>query len=532
MKSICLKGGTVYDGSGAEGQPLDVLIRGDAIAALTPHADAPAHSDALTIDCSGCAVAPGFIDVHVHGGTAALHYSLAQSRVAAGVTTEVCGNCGGSPFPLDEQLRQKGQQLLSDTRVEIDWLDAPGYFARAAQAGSSINRAFLVGHGNLRAMTVGYDDRPATPAELDRMARLLAEGIEAGAYGMSSGLIYPPGCYGSTEELIQLANVVARYGGLYASHIRGEGVRLLESVGEFLSIVEGGGCRGILSHIKTAGPRNWHKIDALIEMLQSAHDRGVPFYCDRYPYLASWTSLDAILLPDWVFDGGREAELKRLRDPAMRERLRRAIVESHGEPDLADRVMIISVANTAFSDVIGMTLTDLARHRNSNPLDAALDLIADDETQTSAVHFSMSEENLKRLLALPFVMVASDSSVRDFEVKPGHSAHPRAFGTPIRFLADYVRDARLMTWGEGIRRLTGLPAEAMGWTRRGRIARDALADIVVFEPDRLADRATYVKPAVAPAGIRHVLVSGELVLRDGEHTGATPGRLIKRGEPE
>ncbi|NLX60522.1 MAG: amidohydrolase family protein [Phycisphaerae bacterium] len=532
MASVWLKGGWVYDGSGADGREADVWIRDGAIAAVTPAGAAATPGDAEVVDCRGCAVAPGFIDIHAHGETAALHHTLAQSRVAAGVTTEVCGNCGGSPFPLDEALRDKGQQLLTDVRVQIDWLDGPGYFARAERAGSSIHRAVLVGHGNLRAMTVGYDDRPATADELDRMAQLLAQGLEAGACGLSSGLVYPPGCYGSTDELIRLARVAARYGGLYASHIRNEGDRLMDAVGEFLAIVEGAECRGILSHVKTAGPRNWHKIDELIHTLRDARDRGVPFYCDRYPYLASWTSLDSILLPDWVFDGGRDAELKRLRDPAMRPKLKQAIVDSHGEPDLADRVMVISVGRETLNDAVGKTLTDLARHRGGgiDPLDAALDLVADDDTQTGAVHFSMSEENLRRLLALPFVMVASDSSVRDFERKPGQSAHPRAFGTPVRFLADYVRDAGLMSWGEGIRRLTGLPAEAMGWTRRGRLAPGAVADVVVFEPERLADRATYVQPIAPPEGIRHVLVAGRFVLRDRQHTGDKPGRLIRRGD--
>jgi N-acyl-D-amino-acid deacylase len=532
MASLWLKGGWVYDGSGADGREADVWIRDGAVAAVTDAGSATVPRDAEVVDCRDCAVAPGFIDIHAHGETAALYHTLAQSRVFAGVTTEVCGNCGGSPFPLDEALRDKNQLEVADLGVRIDWLDGRGYFARAEQAESSIHRAVLVGHGNLRAMTVGYDDRPATAAELDCMARLLAEGLETGACGLSSGLIYPPGCYGSTDELIRLARVAARYGGLYASHIRSEGDRLLEAVGEFLAIVEAAGCRGILSHVKTAGPRNWHKIDALIEMLRAARDRGVPFYCDRYPYLASWTSLDSILLPDWVFDGGREAELKRLRDPALRPTLKQAIRDSHGEPDLADRVMVISVSRPDLGDAVGKTLTQWASYRGGgiDPLDAALDLVVADNTQTGAVHFSMSEENLRRLLALPFVMVASDSSVRDFEHRPGQSAHPRAFGTPVRFLTDYVRDGRLMSWGEGIRRLTGLPAEAMGWKRRGRLVPGAIADVVVFEPDRLADRATYAQPIAPPEGIRHVLVAGRFVLRDRRHTGDKPGRMIRRGD--
>jgi len=531
MTPIRLAGGIVYDGSGADGRPLDVLIEGDAIAGVGPHI-APPSGDTLTVDCTGCAVAPGFIDLHVHGGQAALQYPLAQSRVAAGVTTEMCGNCGGSAFPLDDQLREKGQQLLSEADVVVNWCDAEGYFARAEQVGSSINRAHLVGHGNLRAMTVGYDARPATDSELDRMAGLLADGIASGAWGLSSGLIYPPGCYGTTEELTFLAKVSSRHGGIYASHIRGEGVTLLESVTEFLSIVSGGGCRGILSHVKVSGPGNWPKIDELVETLQAARRRGLDFYCDRYPYLASWTALDSILLPGWVFEGGRDAELARLREPAMRQKLIEAIRAGHPEPDLTRRVMVVSVLDPKFSSAVGLTLADLGKRAGCDPLDAALQLIIDDNGHPSAVSFSMNEENLRRIYGLPFVMVASDSSVRDFDPVPGSSAHPRAFGTPVRFLADYVREAGLMSWGEGLRRLTGLPAEVMGWKRRGRLIEGSLADIVVFQPDKLADRATYVKPAVPPDGIRHVMVAGQFVLCDGRHTGAKPGRIIKRGEAE
>lgn len=531
MSLILLAGGTVYDGSGADGRPLDVLIGGDTILRVAPHIDKPS-GDLLTVDCSGCAVGPGFIDLHVHGGQAALQYPLAQSRVAAGVTTEMCGNCGGSAFPLDDRLREKGAQLLADPEVAVDWYDAAGYFARAEQVGSSINRAHLVGHGNLRAMTVGYDARQATQAELDRMAELLTAGLEAGAWGLSSGLIYPPGCYGSTEELTFLAKVSARHGGLYASHIRGEGATLLDSVNEFLSIVEHSGCRGILSHVKVSGPDNWPKIDQLIETLQAARRRGIDFYCDRYPYLASWTALDSILLPTWVFDGGRDAELARLRDPTLRQKLIDAIRSDHPEPDLAERVMVVSVLDPEFSDCAGRTLSELGKLFGCDPLEAALKLIIDDNGHPSAVHFSMNDQNLRRIYGLPFVMVASDSSVRDFDDSPGGSAHPRAFATPVRFLADYVREAGLMSWAEGIRRLTGLPAEVMGWKRRGRVAEGALADIVVFEPDKLADRATYIKPAVPPEGIRQVLVAGQFVLCDGRHTGAKPGRIIKRGAPE
>jgi N-acyl-D-amino-acid deacylase len=531
MTQTILKGGLVYDGTGTDGVATDVLITDGQVAAVGDNLAARAPG-AETVDCSGLAVAPGFIDMHGHSDFSILAFPQAESRVAAGVTTEVAGNCGISPFPLGGQLTERRRLHVVSMGVDPTWITPAEYYEALAATGSSINMAFLVGHGNLRAVTIGYDDRKATPADMQQMQRLLIEGLDAGAYGMSTGLIYPPGCYAPTEEIVELARVVGRRHGIYASHIRGEGRTLLESVREFLTIVEQSGCRGQLSHMKTVGPTNWYKIDELIALVTDARRRGLEVYADRYPYLASHTGLDSLMFPDWVVEGGIQAELARLTDPSLRDAIRRGRAEARPEPDWDDRLRICGCSTAKNAPLAGLSIRELAERWNTDPLEAAIRLLVEEQTCVTAIHFGMSEDNLRRIYALPFVMPASDSGVRNLNTDGHSKPHPRAFGTPVRFLATYVRDQGLMPWGEGIRRVTGLPAEVMGWQRRGRLAEGTAADVVVFSREELADRATYTEPVAAPAGIRHVMVAGQFVLRDGRHTGARPGRVIRKGEPE
>lgn len=531
MSQILLWNALVYDGSGAEGVRQDVLIDSGAVAEMVPRMASPG-SATETLDCESLAVAPGFIDMHGHSDFAILAAPLAESRVLAGVTTEVAGNCGMSAFPLGGELTQRRRQQLWSLGVDPDWTDAAGYAARLATRGTSMNVAALVGHGNLRALTIGFGGRRATDAEIQEMARLLEEGLDAGAYGMSTGLIYPPGCYAPTEEIVALAKVVGRRGGLYASHMRGEGTRLLDSVEELLTIVRESGCRGIISHMKVSGPANWGKIDRLVEMVDAARAEGLDVVADRYPYIASHTGLDSTIFPDWVVEGGLDAEMARLRDLSMRDRLREALRRARPEPDWADRVCISGCTTKANASLAGLSVRQVADRWGTDPFEAAVRLLVEEETRVTAINFAMNEDNLRRILRLPYVMAASDSAVRGLRSGGESKPHPRGFGTPARFLGQYVRDEGLMSWGEGIRRLTGLPAEVMGWTRRGRLVPGAAADVVVFDPEEIRDTATYEEPASTPAGIRHVLVAGEFVVRDGRHTGATPGKWIRRGEPE
>ena len=526
-----IRGGSVLDGEGGPSRA-DVEICGDRIGRIAPDLQ-PAAGD---VDASGLFISPGFIDIHCHSEFSAFVYPRAESKVLSGVTTDVSGNCGASPFPLVGEFHARRSEEWAPYGLAIDWRTPAEFYARAEAAPSSVNRAVLAGHGAIRAAVIGYADRRATAAERLRMRRLLDEAIEAGAWGLSSGLIYPPGCYADVEELADLARGAAEAGGFYSSHIRSEGDGLLEAVDEFIQVCRSSGVRGQLSHLKASGAANWPKMGDAIRRLRAARADGLAVAADRYPYLASMTDLDALLLPGWAVEGGRDEELARLADPATRARLAAHVFSRHPEPDYFERVLVASVSPGGSQEPAGKTLRQLADAAGRAPVDVAFDLIIEHHTQVTATYFSMSEENLRDVLAEPYVAIGSDASLRRLPPSPdgdaqGGLAHPRAYGTSARFLGTYVRDAGLMSWPQGIRRLTSLPADIVGLVDRGRIREGAWADLVVFDKREIADLATYRRPWIPPAGIRHVFVNGQRVVADGRHTGAMPGRVLKRGGP-
>jgi N-acyl-D-amino-acid deacylase len=526
-----IRGGTLLDSEGGL-RRADLGVRDGRIKCIVPSLPAGPRGD---LDAAGLTVVPGFIDIHCHSEFSAFVYPRAESKVLAGVTTDVSGNCGASPFPLVGEFRARRQAEWEPYGLTIDWDSAQQYYARAEAAASSINRAMLVGHGAIRTAVVGYVDRPTTDDERRRMRKLLAEALDAGAFGMSSGLIYPPGCYKNVtvETLADLCRVVAGAGGFYASHIRGEGDRLLEAVDEFLAVVRQSGVRGQLSHLKASGEANWPKMTEAIRRLRVARAAGLAVTADRYPYLASMTDLDSLLLPNWAVEGTREQELARLADPATRRRLIEEIRTRHPEPQYAERILVASVRPGAPQTAVGKNLRQLGEAAGRDPLEVAFDLIIEHAAQTSAIAFTMCEENLRAVLAEPYVAIGSDAGLRrvpeNLDNVPGGLAHPRAYGTPARFLGTYVREAGLMDWREGIRRLTSLPADIVGLWDRGRLEVGAWADLVVFDRQAIADRATYERPWVPPAGIHHVFVNGQRVVADGRHTGAMPGIVLRRG---
>ena len=527
-----IRGGTLLDADCL--LRADLRVRRGRIARIGSRlAPGPASGgSARDLDATGLTVSPGFIDLHCHSEFAAFVYPRAESKVLAGVTTDVSGNCGASPFPLVGEFRERRRQEWRAKGLALDWETAADYYRRAESAPSSVNRALLAGHGAVRAAVVGYADRPTDSAERAQMRRLLAEALEAGAFGLSSGLIYPPGCYADVEELADLARAVAEAGGYYASHIRSEGDGLLEALDEFLAVVRASGVRGQVSHLKASGRANWPKAAQAVALLRRARAEGLRVSADRYPYLASQTSLDTFLLPNWAFEGGREVQLARLADAPTRRRIAEEFRAAHPEEEFFNRITIAAVHPDRPQDAVGKTLRALGDEAGRDPLDAGLDLLREHEVQVEVTYASMSEENLRLILAEPYVAVGSDAGLRDLPaegVAGGHGLpHPRAYGTPARFLGTYVRDAGLMDWREGIRRLTRLPAEILGLRDRGRLAEGAWADLVVFDRDAIADRTTYAHPWASPAGIRHVFVNGEPVVLDGRHTGATPGRVLKR----
>jgi len=524
-----IRNGTVYDGSGREPAKTDLGIVGDRITTIGDLGRTQADT---VIDASGLAVAPGFIDIHTHSDFFSLLAPGAESKVTSGITTELLGNCGGSAFPLRGDAKARAQQVYGDYGLSIEWEDIDGYFTCAEEVGYAGNRACLVGHGTLRALAVGYDDRAPSEGELDEMKRELAECLERGAVGLSTGLIYPPGCYAETEEIIELAKVVARYDGLYASHVRGEAERGVQAIEEHLRITREAGVRSEIAHIKCAGRDNWGILARYRELIESARSQGVDVTADRYPYVASATSLNTIF-PDWLHAGGTEAELARLQDADTRERLRRYVQRSAG--DRADEywaaIMIAYVSSDRNKHLEGLRMDQVAESMDRPAVEAAMDLLIDERCKVSCIFFQMSEENLKEVYTWPFVMVGSDAGVRS-----AHGAtrigkpHPRAFGTSTRFLGRYVREARVVSLAEAVRKLTSLPAQRIGLDRRGLLQSGYFADVVVFDPEAVIDRATFEDPFQYSLGIVHVLVNGVPVIQDGKHLGGAAGCILRRGQ--
>ena len=521
-----VRGGEVIDGTGAGPVRADVLVEGDRIVEVGLVEVRPGD---LVIDAAGAFVTPGFINIHGHSDLSVLTAPAATNRVFDGVTTEVSGQCGGALFPAVGAAR--GQIVAEAERegVEVDWSDFAGYAERIERSGSAINHVFFAGHGTLRAAAMGLDDRPPTAEEMKRMRRLLEEALEQGAFGLSTGLIYPPGCFADEDELADLASLCAKADppAIYASHQRNEGNTLEKSLAEFLAVLRRSGVRGQLSHVKVSRPENWHKIHWLKRELEEARREGLPLTGDRYPYTASSTGLGRDL-PKWTWSGGREAFLARIADRDTRRR----IAGEMAVPDPADywsRIVVVWSAAPQHAPFIGRSVLDIARERGGEPFEVVCDLLLEADARVDAVYHRMSEENLVEVLSWPFIAVGSDSRLRPADEGPrGGLPHPRAFGTHCRVLGRYVREKGILTWAEAVYKMTGLPADILGLTDRGSLLPGASADIVVFDPRTVADRATYEEPRQLSVGVRHVLVNGEVVLEDGRETGARPGRVIRR----
>lgn len=521
---VLIRRGNVYDGLGGDPVRLDIGIAGDRIAAMAP--DLPSQGAARVIDADGLAVAPGFVEIHAHGDVLPLSCPEAPARLRDGVTLEILGNCGESPFPQSQSMLAARADSVERHGVEVDWATLDGYAARHDGIGCGINRGSLVGHGNVRAAVMGETDRPPTAEELAAMRREVDDALAAGAFGLSTGLIYAPGMYASAEEIEALCGVAARHGALYASHIRSESADVEGAVSEFLAAGRRTGVRLQLSHVKVAGEQNWVRIDAVIDLLEAARAEGLDVACDRYPYTASWTSLSASL-PGWAREDGREEMLARLVAPATRRRL---IEGFHSQPRVArwSALVIATAGCEAWKHAEGKSLADVAAEADADPAEMALDILTASQGRASVMLFGMSEENLERWLRLPYVAIGSDSSSRSAEAEG--KPHPRSYGTSCRFLGRYVRERGLMSLAEGVRRLTGLPASRLGLEDRGVLRDGAYADVTIFDPGIVADQATYARPQQYSVGVRHVLVNGAVAVADGDLTGVRAGRFLRRGE--
>ncbi|MFW6108665.1 MAG: N-acyl-D-amino-acid deacylase family protein [bacterium] len=524
---VVIRGGTVLDGRGGEAAGVDVGVAGERIEALDPSL-AAAEAERV-LDATGLVVAPGFIDIHAHGDVFPLACPEAPARLHDGVTTEILGNCGESPFPQSQAMLAARADSVERHGIVVDWATLDDYAARHDAARCGIHRGSLVGHSNVRQAVMGEVDRPPSDAELAAMRREVEQAMEAGAFGLSSGLIYAPGMYARPQEIEALCRVVARRGGLYASHIRSEGEAVEAALGEFLDAGRRTGVRLQHSHAKVSGFANWGKADLAMGLIEAARAEGIDVACDRYPYTASWTSL-AAFLPGWAREGGREMLAARLVDARDRPRLLAWLNGPEG-PERWTALVVASARAPAWAWTEGRSLAEVAEERGEEPAAAALELLTASGGRASVMLFAMSEENLARWLRRPYVAIGSDSSSRGAQgVTAEGKPHPRSFGTSARFLGRYVRDQGLMSLTEGVRRLTGLPAQRLGLRRRGVLEPGAFADITVFDPRRIEDRATYRDPQQYSAGVRHVLVGGALALSDGELTGVRNGRFLRRGQ--
>ena len=528
MLDLKIEGATVIDGTGVTGGRADVGIRGEAIAAV---GDLSRESAASTLRAAGRVVAPGFIDMHSHSDWRLWENRRAESKIRQGVTTEVVGNCGFSPAPVSDKFLDdlRGFALYVPKGMDFAWRSVGDYLRAFDQEGTALNVVQLVGHGTLRIAAMGFARRAPEAAELTRMQRLLADAMEDGAWGLSTGLIYAPGSYATTEEIVELARVAGRHRGFYASHIRGEGATLLDAVREAIHVGREADLPVQVSHVKAAGRPNCGRVADALALIDAARGEGLDVMADVYPYTASSTTVRT-LLPDWALEGGIEAMQQRLGDPEARARIRAELMAPVTGQGVLDRIgweniMIAFCARR--KDAEGRRLSEIGAARGMDPLDAALELIADEAGKAYMILFQLDEKDLRRALAHPAVMIGSDgSSLAPYGPLAAGKPHPRSYGTFPRVLGEYTREQRVLGLPEAIHKMTGLPARRLGLRDRGIVRPGAKADLVVFDPKRIADRATYEEPHRYPVGIEHVVVNGRFVVKDGQHTGSLPGKLL------
>ena len=526
---VLLRGGMVYDGKGTPPIRADVGIRGDRIVAVGDLQDATAKLD---LSVAGYGVAPGFINMLSWATESLIVDGRSLGDTRQGVTTEIFGE-GSSMGPLTPEMKARWKSEQGNIKFEYAWTTLSGYLRYLEGRGVTPNVASFIGAGTLREHVVGLTNRPPTPAELDRMRLLVRQEMQAGALGIGSSLIYAPDSFASTEELIELCKVAAEYGGKYISHMRSEGARLIEAVEELIRISREANIPAEIFHLKAAGESNWPKMDRVLEMVEEARKSGLKITADMYMYPAGSTGFNAAM-PPWALEGGYQALFKRLRDPAERAKIKTAMMTpapdwenlylAAGSPQ---RVLLVDFKNEKLKPLTGKTLAEVAKTRGTDPFETILDLVLEDESRVGVVYFLMSEENIKKQLARPWVSLGSDAaSMAPEGIFLKSSTHPRAYGNFARLLGKYVRQDGVMTMHEAIRRMTSLPADNLGLADRGVLEPGRFADVVVFDPGQVGDRATFETPHQLAVGVSHVFVNGVQVLNQGEHTGAFPGRAL------
>ena len=525
---LLIENGIVYDGNGGQAYVADIGINGDRVVAIG-QLRASAND---VINAEGLVVAPGFINMLSWATDSLIIDGRSQGDIRQGVTLEVFGE-GRSEGPLNEAMREQTIATQGDIKWPVEWTTLDEYLEFLVERGVSPNVASFVGATSVRVHEIGYDDRPPTAAELERMKNLVREAMEDGALGLGSSLIYAPAFYADTEELIALAEVVGEYNGIYISHMRSEGNRLLESVDELIRIAREGNVGAEIYHLKMAGQQNWDKFDAVVEKVESARAEGLDITANIYTYTAGSTGLDASM-PPWVQEGGYESWRSRLQNSDIRTQVLEEMTTPTDEWENLllsagpERTLLVGFRNPDLRHYIGRTLAEVAKERGQSYADAAIDLVVADGSRVQVVYFLMSEENVAKGVALPWVSFGSDAASMAAEGSfLQQSTHPRAYGNFARVLAKYVRDDQVITLADAIRKLTKLPAINLNLRDRGELRENYFADIVIFDPYEIQDHSTFGEPHQYPTGMQHVIVNEEVVLRNGEHTGALPGRVVR-----
>lgn len=526
---VIIRRGAIYDGGGEKSFVGDVAIQGDRIAKLGELGQATAE---VEIDAKGLAVAPGFINMLSWATESLLHDGRSQSDLRQGVTLEVFGE-GWSMGPLSESMRADTIRTQGDIKFDVPWTTLAEFLEHLERRGVSTNVASFVGATTVRIHVLGYADRRPSGGEIEQMKTLVRQAMQEGALGVGSSLIYAPAFYADTHELTELCKAAAEYDGMYVSHIRSEGNRLLESVDEFLQIARDAGIRSEIYHLKAAGEANWPKLDQVIAKIEEARKAGFEITADMYTYTAGGTGLNAAM-PPWVQEGGLDRWIERLRDPKIRARVIEEmktptdkwenLLLAAGSPE---RVLLVGFKNDALKPLTGKSLAEIARQRGVSPEEAAINLVIEDGSRVDTIYFFMDEANVRKKIALPWVSFCSDSeSMAPEGPFLKSNPHPRAYGSFARLLGKYVREGRVIPLEAAVHRLSGFPAANLRLADRGRLKEGYFADVVVFDPATIADHATYAEPHQYATGVKHVFVNGRQVIRDGEHTGAKPGRAV------
>ena len=527
---VIIRGGTIYDGTGAPGAPGDIAIEDDRIAAI---GDLDGATAATIVDAEGQAVAPGFINMLSWAVEDLIEDGRSLGDIHQGVTLEVFGE-GVSYGPWSDAMKAQAKERQSDIYYDIEWTTLGEYLEFLEKKGVSPNVASFVGATTLRASVIGYDNRQATPDELAKMQDMVRDAMKEGAMGVGSSLIYAPANFANTEELTALMSAAGEFGGMYISHIRSEDEELLEAVDELIEIARATNSPAEIYHLKASGRANWGKLDDVIAKVEAAQEEGLRITADMYAYPASSTGLDAAM-PLWVQEGGYEKWAERLKDPKVRARVADEIlnptdkfvsgITNAGGPE---GVLLVGFRNPELRKYIGKTLAEVSEERGTPYPETAMDLVVEDGSRVQVVYFSMSEDNIRKKIALPWVSFGSDGgSMAPEGVFLEQSTHPRAYGNFARIFAKYVRDEGVLTVEEAVRKLTSLPAGNLGIEDRGRLAPGYYADIVVFDPETIQDKATFAEPHQLAVGVKDVFVNGVWTVKDGEHTGATAGRVVR-----